>query len=269
MQERLQKVLSQWGIASRRRSEQLIQAGRVRVNGEVAVLGQKADPGTDVVTIDGQIICSDNRPELHYLLLHKPLGMVSTCFDPQGRKTVIDTLSVPLQSAGIHPVGRLDVDSTGALLLTNDGRLTHWLTHPSHDWSKTYRVWVQGRPSLTMLDGWRQGVDLDGQTTRPAHVRVLNTSGANTELEIVLKEGRNRQIRRVAAQLGHPVLALHRIAIGNLGLGSLKPGQIRALTQSEVATLLAGLDHQFQPQPQQAAPPTAISSHYASSTNEN
>lgn len=237
MAERLQKVLSQWGIASRRRAEQLIAEGRVQVNGAPAATGQKADPSVDVITVDGHVVVASCRPQLQYWLLNKPLGMVSTCVDPQGRPTVLGALPPKLHRAGLHPVGRLDQYSTGALLLTNDGALTHWLTHPRHDCPKTYQVWVAGQPSHTVLTQWRQGVALDGRPTRPADVTVLNQREQRTLLQVVLKEGRNRQIRRVAAQLGHPVQALERIAIGPISIADLPLGQVRPLTAQEVAKL--------------------------------
>ncbi len=222
MEERVQKILSQWGIASRRQAEALIVAGRVQCNGVVVSLGAKADLELDKISVDGKLLQPIHRPLLVYLLLNKPKGVVSTCDDPQGRKTVIDLLPKNLQiGMGIHPVGRLDADSTGALLLTNDGELTNKLTHPRHSIPKTYHVWVKGHPPETVLQQWRQGVILEGRKTRNCLVRVIakgKNSEQNTCLEIVLKEGRNRQIRRVAEQLGYPVISLHRIAIGTIKL---------------------------------------------------
>ncbi len=219
MTARLQKILSQWGIASRRQAEQLILAGRVRVNGAVATLGQTAEPTTDRIEVDGKLIVIQSRPEPVYILVNKPVGVVSTCADPQGRTTVLELLPVQLQDcAGIHPVGRLDINSSGALLLTNDGELTFRLTHPRHQISKTYLVWVQGYPSDLVLEAWRSGINLDGQWTLPAQVEILSQQVDRTLLEIVITEGRNRQIRRVAAQLDHPVLALHRTKIGSISV---------------------------------------------------
>lgn len=239
MSERLQKVLSQWGIASRRKAEQLILDGRVHLNGAPASLGQRADPHVDQIEVDGQPLTVGDRPQPIYLLLHKPLGVVSTCSDPQNRKTVLDLLPPPLQTQhGLHPVGRLDVDSTGALLLTNDGQATFQLTHPRHAIAKTYHVWVEGHPRLSTLKQWRHGIVLSGRRTLPAQVKVLKSSGDRTLLEVVLKEGRNRQIRRVAEQLGHPVIRLHRTAIGTITLGTLKSGEYRYLSAAEVRSLL-------------------------------
>lgn len=248
MEERLQKILSQWGIASRRQAEQLILDGRVRLNGAVVRLGQKADPTRDAIEVDGTPLQPIDRPQLIYLLLNKPAGVVTTCDDPWHRPAVLDLLPESLrQHTGIHPVGRLDADSTGALLLTNDGEVTFCLTHPRHSIAKTYHVWVQGSPSQPVLQQWRQGVMLDGKLTRPAQVRVLQAHPPDrTLLEIVLREGRNRQIRRVAAKLGHPVMQLHRMAIGSIKLQQLASGQFRQLTQAEVQFLQTQVD-QFKP----------------------
>jgi 23S rRNA pseudouridine2605 synthase len=236
MDERLQKILSQWGVASRRQAEQLILDGRVRLNGNVVQLGQKANPELDQIEVDGRLISAGDRPQPIYLLLNKPAGVVSTCSDPWKRTTVLDLLPAELRKQqGIHSVGRLDADSTGALLLTNDGLLTFYLTHPRHQVSKTYHVWVQGSPPESVLEAWRQGVILAGRKTLPAQVRVLTPGKhAQTCLEIMLKEGRNRQIRRVAEQLGYPVVRLHRIAIGPIHLQQLPSGHYRSLKDFEV-----------------------------------
>ncbi|MGB0563427.1 MAG: pseudouridine synthase [Spirulinaceae cyanobacterium] len=223
MPERIQKILAQWGIASRRKAEQMIRAGRVRCNGQVVTLGDKAIPGQDRLEVDGQLLRSQNRPETLHILLNKPRGVVSTCHDPQRRPTVLSCLPHRWREGyGLHPVGRLDADSTGAILLTNDGPLTLALTHPRYHLPKTYRVWVKGLPQPATLERWRQGVLLDGLQTRAAQVQVLAAERGRTLLEVVLREGRNRQIRRVAQQLGHPVIALHRSSIGDL---RLKPSQ--------------------------------------------
>jgi pseudouridine synthase len=241
MEARLQKVLSQWGIASRRQAEEMIRQSRVRVNGVLAHVGQKVDPDRDTVTVDG--IVALQRPALIYLLLNKPVGVVSTCDDPQGRPTVLDLLPDQLRSGqGIHPVGRLDVESTGALILTNDGDLTFGLTHPRHSITKTYRVLVEGHPPKAVLQMWQEGVILDEKKTRPALVRVIETRGTQTDLEIILKEGRNRQIRRVAQKLGYPVVELHRTAIGSIELHTpgqdlLLPGSYRSLFDFEIRNL--------------------------------
>lgn len=235
--ERLQKILSQWGIASRRQAEELIRCGRVRLNGAVAELGDKADPSRDRIEVDGRLIQPADRPKLQYLLLHKPANVVTTRDDPQKRRTVMDLLPASLKDNSLHPVGRLDADSTGALLLTNDGDVTFCLTHPRHSIAKTYQVWVEGHPTEAALEQWRRGVLLDNRQTRSAQVEVLRQTGSQTFLKITLREGRNRQIRRVAEQLGHPVVSLHRVAIGAIALGSLPAGQVRPLSAKEIEFL--------------------------------
>ncbi|CAD5959269.1 putative RNA pseudouridine synthase slr0361 [Planktothrix tepida] len=244
MDERLQKIMAQWGIASRRHAEEMIQAGRVRVNGNIAHLGQKANPNHDDIEVDGKPIYPSYRPVPIYLLLNKPLGVVSTCLDPNGRPSVLDLLPRKMRvGEGIHPVGRLDIDSTGALLLTNDGELTFRLTHPRHFIPKTYQVWVAGNPPDSALQAWRQGVMLAGRKTLPAQVRCIQQiPGHKALLEVILYEGRNRQIRRVAEQLGYPVVKLHRTAIGSIQLHppeqpALPEGQYRALSASEIEFL--------------------------------
>lgn len=238
--ERVQKILSRWGVASRRQAEKMILSGRVRLNGQIVHLGQKADLRVDLLEVDGQPIQINDRPKLVYLLLNKPAGVVCTCRDPQQRQTVIDLLPASLnQGQGIHPVGRLDTASTGALLLTNNGQITLRLTHPRYHLPKNYHVWVAGNPPESVLDSWRQGIILSGQKTLPAQVKILRRCIDKTLLEVILKEGRNRQIRRVAEQLGYQVLHLHRTAIGSIKLKSanhsfLKSGQYRYLAQWEV-----------------------------------
>ena len=235
MTERLQKLLSQRGIASRRQSEKLIASGRVTVNGKVAQLGQQADANVDCICVDGVELSAP--PPCAYYLLHKPKGVVSTCLDPQGRKTVLALIDESARK-GLHPVGRLDASSTGALLMTNDGQFTYQLTHPRHQMPKVYEVKVVGAPTQTVLRHWRSGVMLEGRKTLPAEVSVLRRLANNkTLLSVTLREGRNRQIRRVAESLGHPVTALHRTQIGSLSLGKLPRGRYRLLTNAEVTQL--------------------------------
>ena len=243
MTERIQKILSQWGIASRRKGEQMILEGRVKLNNRIATLGEKVDLQTDILEVDGKIVQLNHRPQNIYLLLNKPLGVVSTCYDPQSRPTVIDLLPAKLKKGqGIHPVGRLDFNSTGALLLTNDGSLTLKLTHPRYHLPKTYLVWLNGCPTTQDLQHWRTGVMLSAQKTLPAQVTIVKNELDRTLLKIVLTEGKNRQIRRVAAHLGFKVLSLHRTAIGSIALkssehGNLPPGKYRHLTKTEVSFL--------------------------------
>lgn len=238
MLERLQKIISRYGIASRRGSEHLIQTQQVRVNGVIVTeLGTKADPNCDRIEINGKLLQPHHSPQLIYLLLHKPIGVICSRHDPQGRKTIQDLL--PPHYHHLYSVGRLDYNSSGALLLTNDGELANQLTHPRHHVSKTYAVWVRGCPSAQALQQWRQGVDLDGKLTLPAAIEILDKKSDRTQLRVILKEGRNRQIRRVSEMLGHPVLVLHRVAIANIQLGKLELCQHRQLSDQEIQQLKA------------------------------
>lgn len=232
-QERLQKLIAGSGICSRRQAETLLREGQVRVNGCVAQLGEQADPERDQISIAGQPLAPAPAPLT--LLLHKPPGVLCTCHDPQGRPTVLDLLPDHWRhQAGLHPVGRLDADSRGALLLSNDGDLTLRLTHPRYGHRKTYRVWVGGHPSAATFQTWRQGVPLDGVASAPVDVRPLQHSRHATLLEVTMHEGRNRQIRRTADLLGHPVRDLLRVAIGSVALGQLAEGHWRRLDPSSL-----------------------------------
>jgi pseudouridine synthase len=230
--QRLQKLIAAAGICSRRRAEELLQAGRVQVNGHTAQLGDRADPNTDDIRLNGEPL-RPRAPAL-VLLLNKPAGVVSSCHDPEGRPTVLDLLPPDqARGQGLHPVGRLDAASRGALLLSNDGALTLRLTHPRYEHEKRYRVWVQGDPSPESLARWRAGVPLDGRPSLPVGVRRLGHGRGNTQLELVLREGRNRQIRRTAELLGHPVVDLQRTGIGAIALGDLPEGRWRRLDPRE------------------------------------
>jgi 23S rRNA pseudouridine2605 synthase len=243
MSERVQKILSQWGVASRRQTEKMIVEGRVKIDGVTAKLGDKVDLTKDLLEVDRRIITVNERPQPIYLLLNKPKGVVSTCSDPQNRRSVLDLLPNNLKTGqGIHPVGRLDNDSSGALLLTNDGELTLTLTHPRYHLPKTYRVWLDGNPTAADLTRWRNGIELDGSKTLPAQIKILDRQQQQSLLEIVLTEGKNRQIRRVAEILGYKVLKLHRTAIGSIRLESnsssrLARGDYRHLTTAEISFL--------------------------------
>lgn len=226
--ERLQKVLARVGVASRRVCEELIADGRVTVNGHQVTLGQRVDPTTDTVAVDGVPI--GIRPDLVYYLLNKPAGVVSTVTDPHGRPTVVDL--VPGDTR-VFPVGRLDAETEGLLLLTNDGELTHRLTHPSYGVEKEYLAQVQGTPSRGSLRQLREGVALDDGMTAPATVSVL----APGLIRLVIHEGRNRQVRRMCEAVGHPVIRLVRSRIGPLSDPTLRPGQWRALEPGEVRAL--------------------------------
>lgn len=234
---RLQKLLSQAGVASRRAAEELIRQGRVSVNGRtVTELGSKAGPGDDV-RVDGRRVKGAER--LRYLLLYKPRGVVTTRSDPGRRKTVIDLLA----SVGeyVYPVGRLDYDSEGLLLLTNDGDLAASLTHPRHGIEREYHAWVVGHPDAQALDRLRRGIPLDGHRTRPAHVTSLDAGRGrrigHTLLAFVLQEGRNRQVRRMCEAVGHPVDTLTRVRIGPIHDPRLKAGQYRDLRAEEIKKL--------------------------------
>ncbi len=226
--ERLQKVLAAAGIGSRRHCEILIEAGRVTVGGEVAVLGRRVDAARDEVALDGVVI-SVAPGHVHYLL-NKPPGVVTTAADPQGRPTVVDL--VPSEPR-VHPVGRLDLDTEGLLLLTNDGGLTHRLTHPSFGVEKEYLAEVDGHPGRAALRRLRDGVELDDGMTAPARVSLL----APNLVRLVIHEGRNRQIRRMCDAVGHPVVRLVRTRIGPISDHQLAPGKWRPLRDDELRAL--------------------------------
>ncbi|WP_267384381.1 pseudouridine synthase [Cyanobacterium sp. uoEpiScrs1] len=251
MKERVQKILSQRGITSRRKAEKLILSGRVKLNGHLVQLGDKVDPKCDLLEIDGQIIQLIKRPDFLYILLNKPKRVVSTCDDPQHRITVLDLLPEKLcHGTGLHPVGRLDFNSTGALLLTNDGELTLNLTHPRYHLPKTYEVVISGNISETRLQQWREGVMLMGKKTLPAQVEVINRRfHQQIHLRVVITEGRNRQIRRIVQQMGCKVIRLHRSSIGSITVDSgslhesnLPSGHYRLLTNSEIDFLRSRSD---------------------------
>ncbi|MGD2050186.1 MAG: pseudouridine synthase, partial [Chloroflexota bacterium] len=230
MTVRLQKLLAQAGFGSRRNCETLIASGRVFVNGERAHLGQKADPNRDRIEIDGK------RIELTspiYIKLNKPKGVISSTTDElnQGRKTIMDLVQI---SEHLFPVGRLDKQSEGLMLLTNDGTLTHRLTHPRYQHEKVYEVILDGNVPAEALQQWRRGIFLEGRKTAPASIEVLEQLPDSTKLQVRLREGRKRQIRKIAAQLGFPVKRLNRLQIGPLKLGDLNPGEWRHLTDQEV-----------------------------------
>ena len=231
--ERLQKILARAGYGSRRAAEELIAARRVRVNGQVATLGAKADPDNDRIMVDLQPIKLPER--LVYIAVYKPRNVLSAVTSPDPRPTVRDLVDVQEQ---VYPVGRLDVDSEGLILLTNDGELANRLSHPRYGHEKEYRVLVARRPDEEQLEGWRHGVVLeDGYRTAPADVRVEAPYGKGTWLRVVLREGRKRQIREVGTLIGLPVVRIIRVRIGTLRLGGLAPRAWRYLTPEEVDEL--------------------------------
>ncbi|MCL2372239.1 MAG: rRNA pseudouridine synthase [Defluviitaleaceae bacterium] len=235
---RLQKWLSAGGACSRRKAEELIQAGRVAVNGQVVTeLGAKADPAADSVTLDGKTVAPDVQQKI-YIMLHKPEGVVTTAADQFGRPTVLDY--VP-EGSRLYPVGRLDYDSSGLIFLTNDGEWTQTLTHPKFESKKTYVALIKGIPSPEALNAFRNGITIDGKKTAPCEAKLEAEEPPNrAKLRIVLHEGRNRQIRKMCEAIGHPVLSLKRVQIGEVKLTNLKRGQWRHLTTQEVAAAFCG-----------------------------
>lgn len=234
---KLQKYFSDCGVMSRRAAEEEIKKGLVRVNGQQADLGLRIIPDVDIVEYKGKQIkpTADTRT---YVMLNKPRGFVTTLSDEKGRPTVADlTREVGVR---IYPVGRLDMDSDGLLLLTDDGELTNRLTHPRHEIPKIYQVTVSGQPSADVLDSLRAPIELDGYEILPVEVEVLSFDGASTVLKMTLYEGRNRQIRKMCEVCGLKITRLHRAAIGSLTLGSLEVGKWRRLTASEVEYLKNG-----------------------------
>jgi pseudouridine synthase len=235
MEERLQKLMAQAGIGSRRDCEKLITEGRVRVNGRVATLGDKADPSADTVEVNGRAL-KLKHIEFVYVALNKPKGIISSLEDEleRGRKTVRDLIPLP---GHLYPVGRLDKQSEGLMLMTNDGDMAHKLTHPRYEHKKTYHATLDGRIKSESLEAWRRGVLLEDGRTYPVEINILRQEATFTHLEITMHEGRKRQIRRIASMFGHPVTKLVRVKIGPIELGNLKPGEWRYLKSHEITEL--------------------------------
>ncbi len=232
-EERIQKILARSGFGSRRSCELLISTGRVQINHIKAVLGSKADASRDTLAVDGKVIPKEEKPI--YVALHKPRGILSDDDANDSRSTVRDLVDIP---GHLFAVGRLDLDSEGLILMTNDGELANHLTHPRYGHEKEYRVLVFTKPDNDQLAIWRRGVVMeDGYRTAPAQVDVLEASGKGTWLKIVMREGKKRQIREVGKRIGVPVAKIMRVRIGTLLLGNLKPGEWRYLTQAEIASL--------------------------------
>ncbi|CAK8713489.1 Pseudouridine synthase [Candidatus Electronema halotolerans] len=233
--ERLQKIIAQAGICSRRRAEEYIAAGRVAVDGRtVTELGFKADPAQAVISVDGQPVRQEKK-KVH-LLLNKPPGYVTTLSDPQGRPIVTDLLPPDLRLR-LFPVGRLDLDSEGALLLTNDGDLANRILHPKFEVKKTYEATVRELPAASDLRRLEAGIIVDGQKTWPAQARVLRRTKTAAVIEIIIHEGKKRQVRKMFQAIGHPVLRLRRTAYGGLRLGGLGPGKCRFLTEKDITNI--------------------------------
>ena len=231
MQERVQKILAHNGIASRRRAEELIAAGRVTVNGRTCALGDTADGETDLLAVDGVPV--GPAPEQVYIMLNKPRGYVTTAADEKGRKTVLDLVNCGQR---VYPVGRLDMDSEGLLLLTNDGELTNRLIHPAGEVNKTYQVWLSGA-SWQRIAAMAKPMEIDGYRIRPARVETVSLQGQRAQVNVTIHEGRNRQIRKMAQNCGMTVTRLRRISEGSLKLGDLPLGAWRHLTDQELELL--------------------------------
>ena len=232
--ERLQKYLARSGVASRRAAEEMIRQGAVKVNGQVITeMGVQVKPDEDKIEVQGKVIQPEERKV--YLLFNKPLRVVTTLDDPQGRTKVSDFLKGVKER--VYPVGRLDYNSEGLLLLTNDGELAYRLTHPSYQIAKTYLTSVQGYVMNHVVKKLEKGIELDDGMTQPAVVKVLRKAPAETLMEITIREGRNRQVRRMCEKIGHPVLSLKRITFGGLELGDLATRKFRYLNEQEIAAL--------------------------------
>ena len=230
---RLQKYMAECGVASRRKSEELIEMGKVKVNGHIAHIGDKINPKKDIVTVKGKKINKEEK--LYYLMLNKPRGYVTTVSDELGRKTVMDLIDI---KARVYPVGRLDKDSEGLLLLTNDGSFANALTHPKHNYAKVYRVTVRPSVNDEILDRLRNGIEIDGRKTSPCDVSIITQEEGRVVLEFILREGRNRQIRKMCEAVELQVARLKRISIGPVKLGMLQTGKYRQLTDNEVRKLM-------------------------------
>jgi 23S rRNA pseudouridine2605 synthase len=231
--QRLQKLIAAAGICSRRQAEVLIQAGRVKVNGRIAGLGEQADPRHDEIVVDDRPL--KRKEPFCYLLMHKPVGVVTTLSDPEGRPVITDLLHDI--DARVYPVGRLDLTTSGLLLLTNDGDLANRLAHPSHEVTKTYLVRVRGNLTPEAIRRLEQGVELEDGKTAPATVSRVRSSGGHAWFELTIHEGRNRQVRRMCEALGLPVSRLMRIRYAFLSLDDLSPGQYRHLNSAEINRL--------------------------------
>ncbi len=231
---RLQKYLADAGIASRRKCEELISSGKVKVNDEVITeLGKKVDPHKDIVTFEGKKVSTTEK--YVYIMLHKPEEYVTTVQDQFNRPTVMDLLTSVKER--IYPIGRLDYDTSGLLLVSNDGDLAFRLTHPSHNIDKTYIAKVKGTPNEEELEAFRRGLSIEEYVTAPAEIEIIKQEGTQSSLKIIIHEGKNRQVRKMCSAIGHPVVSLKRVSTGNLFLKDLPKGDFRHLTASEIKYL--------------------------------
>ncbi|WP_097025385.1 pseudouridine synthase [Clostridium peptidivorans] len=231
--ERLQKFMARCGIASRRKCEEIILSGKVKVNNEIVKeLGAKVNPLKDTVIVDGKLIKPEEKKL--YIALNKPEGYLSTVKDDRGRKTLLDLVKVDER---IYPIGRLDYDTSGLILLTNDGEIYNNIMHPRVEKNKRYIAVIKGTPDEIKLNKFKSGIDIGGYITAPSDIKLLKTKNNNTEVLITIHEGKNRQIRKMCEKIDHPVLKLKRVAIGNIELGNLEKGNWRFLTNEEVKYL--------------------------------
>ena len=235
MKERIQKILSEAGVCSRRKAEELVRAGAVKIDGHPAIVGQQVDPNQCRITVDGEPINYSSKRVKHYIALNKPRGYVTTMADEKGRKTVTELVSIA--GSRVYPIGRLDMVSEGLLLLTDDGEFANMLMHPKYHISKRYRVTVDSQVSDKAVSDLASGVVIDGRMTAPAIINVVSTSPNRSVMEMTIREGRNRQIRKMCEAVGLNVKRLKRTAIGPLKLGMLAPGEWRELTKAEIAAL--------------------------------
>ena len=235
MKERIQKILSEAGVCSRRKAEELIRAGAVKVDGHPATIGLQIDPHQHRITVDGELIYTRKKKEKHYIALNKPRGYVTTMSDEMGRKTVFDLVAD--LGCRVYPIGRLDKNSEGIILLTDDGEFANMMMHPKYQISKRYRVTVDSAVSDDTVSELATGVVIDGKMTAPAIINVVSLGAERTVMEMTIKEGRNRQIRKMCEAVGLNVKRLKRTMIGPLKLGMLQPGEYRELTRAEVAAL--------------------------------
>ena len=236
---RLQKFLAECGVASRREAETYIAEGRVRVNSQVAAVGDKVDPTADTIELDGAQVSRDRKV---YVVLHKPKGVVTSAKDTHKRRTVLDCLDGV--TARVFPVGRLDMDVTGALLLTNDGEMAHRLAHPKFQVDKVYVAWVEGRVTPATARALSEGIELEDGPTAPAKVTILKATGDSSRIRLVIHEGRKRLVKRMCAAVGHPVRDLRRLAMGPIRADGLIPGEWRYLSDEEIASLKDVTDSQ-------------------------